>query len=239
MADNCFPLLRPPPRRSSFSIGPPDQRKDAELTIDGSKQSVPGGSESAFALIVAPGRRNVQITRMGFRPFHQAIDLAAGANESLKPSWTPETKAAPTAVETAPPVETAPEPVKKQPVPAAAEQERIAKQMDDLYKTSHPGPKDPAKAQELYDVAAKAGASAAERYMLLLKGAEIAAAAGDMALSLQGIDMLDADFEGFDALELKQKLLEKFVNAGKPEQVADAIPAAEQLIDPAVARRSV
>ena len=124
--------------------------------------------------------------------------------------------------------------MKKLPVPAAAEQEKIAKQLNDLYKTSQPGPKDPAKAQELYDVAAKDGSSPAERYMLLIKGAEIAAAAGDLNLSLSGIDTLDADYD-IDALELKQKLLEKFIAAGKPDQVAIAIPTAEQLVDQAVA----
>ena len=70
--------------------------------------------------------------------------------------------------------------------------------------------------------------------MLLIKGAEIAAMAGDLNLSLQGIDTLDADYD-IDALEAKQKLLEKFIAAGKPDQLAIAIPTAEQLVDQAVA----
>ena len=40
-----------------------------------------------------------------------------------------------------------PQPVKKQPIPAATDQEKIAKQLNDLYKTSQAGPKDPAKAR--------------------------------------------------------------------------------------------
>jgi len=70
--------------------------------------------------------------------------------------------------------------------------------------------------------------------MLLMKGAEIAAAAGDLNLSLQGIDTLDTDYE-INALEAKQKLLDRFIAAGKPEQLVDAIPTAEQLVDQAVA----
>ena len=55
-----------------------------------------------------------------------------------------------------------------------------------------------------------------------------------MNLSLQGIDTLDATFD-FNALEAKQKLLEKFVAVGKADQVAPAIQAAEQLVEQAVA----
>ena len=55
-------------------------------------------------------------------------------------------------------------------------------------------------------MAAKDGSSPAERYMLLMKGAEIAALAGDLNLSLQGIDALDADYD-IDALEAQAKAL--------------------------------
>jgi hypothetical protein len=234
--------IRPPPPTSTKLVfdWPSDQRKGAELIIDGSRQSVPvGGGSTSFALVVAPGRRVVHITRTGFEPFDQTVDLAAGENQSLTPIWTPEKKVAPTVVVDTPAraeTKTLPvEPVKKLPVPAAAEQDRIAKQLDDLYKVSGPGPKQPQQAQELYDVAAKAGVPAAERYMLLTKGAEIAAVAGDLNLSLQGIDTLDGEYE-IDSLEAKQKLLDKFVNAGKPDQLADAIPTLEQLmIDQAIA----
>ncbi len=165
------------------------------------------------------------------------IDLAAGANEAVKPVWTrvqtvaatvPET----TTAETRPAVETPTGQLpKKLPIPPAAEQEKVAKQLDDFYKSSHPGSKNPATAQELYDLAAKA--SPAERYVLLVKGAELAAVAGDLSLSLQGVDSLDDGFQ-IDALEARQKLLGKFVNAGKPNQVDAAIPIAEQLMDQAV-----
>jgi hypothetical protein len=233
--------IAPPPAAAAKLVfdWPVDQRKDAELTVDGRSQTVAAGSDGTpLELSLEPGRHVVHITRTGFAPFNQPIDLAAGANQSVKPIWTPEQKKGPTVAETPAPVEAtpepAPEPAKKLPVPAAAELQRIAKQLDDHYKTSRPGPKDLAKAQEFYDVAAKAGSAPAERYMLLMRGAEIAAAAGDLNLSLQGIDTLDADYE-INALEAKQKLLEKFINAGKPDQVAPAIQSAEQLVDEAVA----
>ena len=214
---------------------PADERKDAELILDGRSQAIAAGSDSApIELTVAPGRHVVRIARTGFEPFDQTVELSAGTNREIKPTWTPEKKAAPTVADTPVPADVAPQPAKKLPIPAAAEQEKIAKQLNELYKTSRPGAKDPAKAQELYDVAAKDGSSPAERYMLLMKGAEIAAAAGDLNLSLSGIDTLDAGY-AVDALDLKQKLLDKFIAAGKPDQVAIAIPMAEQLVDQAVA----
>jgi len=230
-------ITAPPTAAKLVFDWPAGDRRDAELIVDGSSRTIADGSDSEpFALTLEPGRHVVHITRRGFEPFNQSVDLSAGADSAIKPTWTPETKIAtvPAVVDTPAPVEVAPQPAKKLPVPAAADQEKIAKQLNDLYKTSQPGPKDPAKAQELYDVAAKDGSSPAERYMLLMKGAEIAATAGDLSLSLQGIDTLDADY-AIDALDLKQKLLEKFIAAGRPDQVAIAIPAAEQLVDQAVA----
>ena len=230
-------IAAPPTTAKLVFDWPTDERKNAELIVDGNSRSIAGGSESEpFALTLEPGRHVVHITRRGFEPFNQSVDLSAGTDSQIKPTWTPETKiaTAPTIADTPVPVEVAPQPAKKLAVPAATEQEKIAKQLNDLYKTSQPGPKDPAKAQELYDVAAKDGSSPAERYMLLMKGAEIAAAAGDLNLSLQGIDTLDADYD-IDTLEAKQKLLDKFIAAGKPDQLAIAIPTTEQLVDQAVA----
>jgi hypothetical protein len=230
-------IAAPPTTAKLVFDWPAAERKDAELIVDGSSRAIADGSDSErLALTLKPGRHVVHVTRRGFEPFNQAVDLSAGTDSEIKPTWAPERiiVAVPTVNETPVPVEVAPQPAKKPPIPPAAEQEKIAKQLNDLYKTSQPGPKGPAKAQELYDVAAKDGSSPAERYMLLMKGAEIAAAAGDLNLSLQGIDTLDADYD-IDVLEAKQKLLDKFIAAGKPDQVAIAIQTAEQLVDQAVA----
>ncbi len=229
----------------------------AAMTIDG--QVVAGFNVESFEKKLKPGRHEVHISRPGFLTFNQTVDLVPGVNPLLRPIWRP----APTTVaidpkpttpnattpnvtppkvaETPVPTETKtpsaatnPQPAKKQPAPPVAEQEQVAKQLDELYKISRPGSKDAAKAQELYDVAGKPGASPVERYMLLLKGAEIAAVAGDLSLSMQGIDTLDGDYE-INALEIKQKLFDKFVTATKPDQLAISIPTAEQLIDQAIA----
>jgi hypothetical protein len=229
--------IAPQPRTSKLVFDwPADQRKDAELVIDGHSQTIAAGSAGApIELTLDPGRHVVRITRTGFEAFKRTVDLVAGEGETVKPTWTPAETVASDPAETQAPVETPTEqPAKKFPIPPAAEQEKVAKQLADLYKSTHSGSKDPAKAQELYDLAARPGISPAERYVLLAKGAELAAAAGNVNLSLQGVDSLDAEFE-IDALEARQKLLDKFVNAGKPEQVDAAIPIAEQFMDQSVA----
>jgi hypothetical protein len=213
---------------------PAAQRTGAELTIDG--KTAVDSSAQPLELTLDPGRHVVRISRPGFEAFRQTIEVSQGARALLKPTWTIHEKATPTVVEIPVPKVAAPEPEKKLAIPPAAEQERVAKQLDEIYKISRSssGARDPAKARELYEVAAKAGAAPVERYMLLMKGAEIAAAGGDLDLALQGIENLAADFE-IAALEIKQKLLEKFVTLGKGDQVNVAIPVAEQLMDEAVA----
>jgi hypothetical protein len=215
---------------------PADQRKDAELTIDGLRPKAPAGSSGKpFELTLAPGRHSVRISRPGFEAFTQDVDLVAGPNLPLTPTWTSARPVTTPDVATAlNPTETVTHPAKKFPVPTAAEQEQITKQLDEIYKLAKPDSNDSASAQHLYDVAATPGSSPAERYMLLTKGAEKAIAVGDVLLAMQGVDTLAADYD-VDALELKQKLLDKFVNVGKPDQVAAAIPLAEQLMDQAAA----
>jgi hypothetical protein len=233
--------IKPPPTTATLVFDwPADERKDAELTVDGHSQQISSGSDTnSLELTVPPGKHVVRMSRAGFESFRQSVELSAGANQAIKPTWTPEQKA-PAVVETAPPAETkrpaetAPQPVKKIAPPSSAEIERIAKQIDGLYKTSGAGAKNPAKAQELYAVASKDGSSPAERYVLLMRGAEIAAAGGDLNLALSGIDTLDGGYE-IDALELKQELLDRFLLVAKPDQVASAIPLAEQLVDQAMA----
>ncbi len=216
---------------------PEAERSDAELTIDGAQPAAAakaGANPAVLELAVPPGRHALRITRRGFEAFALDVDLLPGPNHAIKPIWTPEK---PKVVDTgSKPAseEKLVHPAKKYPIPAPAEQQQIAKQLDDIYQLSKPGPVDPALAQHLLDVAGKPGSSPAERYMLLAKGAEKAVSAGDVALAMQAVDMLAADYE-IAPLEAKQKLLERFATVGKPDQVAAAIPIAEQLMDQAVA----
>jgi hypothetical protein len=228
---------RPPTEATLALAWPEAERSDAELTIDGTQHAAAakaGANPAVLELTVPPGRHLLRITRPGFETFAMDVDLLPGPNHAIKPIWTPEK---PAVADTGPKPaadEKPVHPVKKYPIPPAAEQQQIAKQLDDIYQLSKPGPVDPALAQRLLDVAAKPGSSPAERYLLLAKGAEKAVAAGDVALAMQVVDTLAADYE-IAPLEVKQKLLERFVTLGKPDQVAAAIPLAEQLMDQAVA----
>ncbi|HEX4000714.1 MAG TPA: PEGA domain-containing protein [Pirellulales bacterium] len=224
--------IAPPPTTGTLVFDwPAEERRGAELTVDGHRQEAASGTGAdPFQLTVEPGRHVVRIVRAGFEPFSQSVEISAGANQAIKPTWAPEQKAA--VVET--PLDTAPQPLKKLSPPPAADIERIAKQIENLYKTTGAGLKDPAKAQELYDVAAKDGSSPAERYVLLTKGAEIAAAGGDLTLAMQGADALAAAYE-IGPFELKQKLLDKYISVAKPDQEEAAISVAEQLVNQAIA----
>ena len=78
--------ITPPPEPSKLVFDwPTDQRKDAELTIDG--RTVAAESGEPLELTLEPGRHVVQITRAGFEPFSQAVDLAEAANQvPIKPT---------------------------------------------------------------------------------------------------------------------------------------------------------
>jgi hypothetical protein len=228
---------RPPTEATLALAWPEAERSDAGLTIDGAERATAAkaaANPAVLELTMPPGRHSLRITRPGFETFALDVDLVPGPNHAIKPVWTPEK---PAVADTGPkpaPEEKPVHPVKKYPIPPAAEQQQIAKQLDDIYQLSKPGPVDPALAQRLLDVAANPGSSPAERYMLLAKGAERAVAAGDVALAMQTVDTLAADYE-IAPLDVKQKLLDRFATVGKPDQMAAAIPIVEQLMDQAVA----
>ena len=122
---------------------PAAERKGAVLMIDGHDRAVADGADAnGFEISVEPGRHFVRIAHAGFKTYRESFLLAAGGRQPVRPTWTPEQEAPPPAVvETKDPVKTVPQPAKKRPPPPAAEQARIAKQLDDLYKTSRAGPK--------------------------------------------------------------------------------------------------
>ena len=236
----------PPTTATLIFNWPAGERNDSELTVDGHRQPIGGGADpNSFRLAVGPGRHLICISRAGFESFSQSFALAAGTTLSIKPTWMPQqpTPQAPPAIagistppldENPPSQEAVPALAAKLLPPSKAEQTRIAKQVEEVYNVSGPSAKDPAKAQQLYDVAAKSGSSPAERYVILLKGADIAAAAGDWNLAQTGIDTLEGNYQ-IDALALKQNLLEEFVDVAKPDQVGSVLTTAEQLVDQAIA----
>ncbi len=233
---------------------PEYQREDVQISIDGfPKGGEPTADGEQYTLSL--GQHTVRIIRPGFFPFKQVVDLVASNNPPINPVWriiptrvkppitgpkvvqTPPVK--PPVVET-PPV-TVPAtstadvpPEKKLPVPSTEEQMKIAQQLDRLYKPTH-SEADAAKANELYELAKKDEGNAAERYMLLLKGADLAVEGGDIALAFQGIDLLFASYE-VNPIEAKQRLLDKAVKlASTPDQLTSLVTAAEQLLDDAMA----
>ena len=221
---------------------PAADRTGAHLIIDGDVPTIAKSDAETLEFTLKTGRHTVRITRLGFQPFEQTIDLATADNKPLVPAWTPEvaTNTQPATPDVAvTPTSPSPQstadnpPAKKRPVPSADEQAKIAKQLDELYKPTHT-PADAAKANEFYDLADKAG-SPEERYMLLARGAELAVGAGDAVLAFTGVDLLASEYE-IEPLAVKQKLLDKAVAAATiAEQTTNLLTAAEQLLDQAVA----
>ena len=193
-------------------------------------------------LPLSPGTHDVFIFRPGFRPFTQSISVAAADRKSISPIWTalpslPPANVANTNSATGPKVSDAGDvasPPAKRPIPTAVDQQRVSKQLDEIYKPTHDAAKDLAQAKELTDLAAKAE-DATERYMLYLKAADFAAEGGDLSSALQAIDSLDAEF-AIATLDAKVKILEKFVKGpSNADQISDAVNTAVRLIDDAIA----
>jgi hypothetical protein len=121
------------------------------------------------------------------------------------------------------------------PIPSEAEQKRIAKQLDEAYKTDPLPEKERALAEQLFALADQPGTSPDERYMVLMKAVGLAAKLWDLNSALHGIDLLDAGYE-IDSFEIKQNVIDDAVRlAASPEHAAAAMTAAEQVIEQAVA----
>lgn len=221
---------------------PVADREDGQLTIDGKSQPL---DVIKLEFPLAPGRHVIQLTRDGFEPIRQTLDVGSQPLPPLVPRWIQ--KAAVATAEQTGPITPAPatggddaaanQPMKqKLAVPSAAEQAQIVRQLDETYKVEHVAEKDHALAVQLFDTAEGPGNSPAERYTLLTKAAGLAADAGDFELAFRrGIDPLGADFD-IDPFEMKQKLLEDAAKtAGRPEQIAAIVVTAEQLIGESLA----
>ncbi len=226
---------------------PLDQRKDAAISIDNESLLV-DETTAKLEFRLKPGQHSIRITRPNYQPIEQVAMLTAGAL-TISPKWQPltttgdpatikplGTDAGNTPDKPAPgadPADVAT--AKKIAPPSPADQERIAKELDDVYKLAHSPAKDRAMIAEMFKTADEPGSSPAERYMLLTKGVALAAGLGDFEAAFQGIDTLDAVYE-IDLFGMKQKLLDESVAMLKTsDQITAFVAAAEQLINQAVA----
>ena len=92
IAIGMFAMSRPaaPATGTLVFDWPPAERQGAELTVDGQTQKIALGTDkNPFDLTVPPGRHTLHLTRAGFAPFSQSVELAAGTDRTIKPSWTP------------------------------------------------------------------------------------------------------------------------------------------------------
>jgi hypothetical protein len=228
---------------------PVDQRRETTLTIDG--QSV--AMDPSVAILqyrLKPGQHSLRIERPGFQPFEQEVTLDAADNKSVAPVWTPLVAGAtpqntdrPENSDTASTKTPAgdnsadnPLPaVKKLSVPSPAEQEKIAKDLDSIYKVTHVSAKDKALAEEMLKTADEPGSTPSERYMLLMKAASLAADLGEFDGAFQAIDTIDAAYD-IDPLAAKQMVLDDAVKtATGTNPLIALVAAALTVIDQAIA----
>ncbi len=231
---------------------PLEQRKDATLLIDDRRVAVDSNA-AALEWSLKPGPHTISISRPGFKPFEQAASLVAGVTTPLSPTWQPLTAGGSAStgvphavVGTVPPSgqnvaadashgPPAAGPPKKLSPPSLAEQQRIAKELDEIYKPTHAPAKDRVMAAEMLKAAEEAGSSPVERFMLLKKGALLAAAAGDFSGSFDAVDRMCATYE-VDAFAAKQAILKESIPAlTAVDQVTELVAAAEPLINQAIA----
>jgi formylglycine-generating enzyme required for sulfatase activity len=118
------------------------------------------------------------------------------------------------------------------PVPPAAEQARMARQFDDVYKLSERrSPQEQLElAKRLFQLGRESQGGPVEKFVYFCKAMETAGKAGNARLMLEVVDAMSAEFE-VDALEGKQKVLADFI-AGKaePERIAACLDAADPVI---------
>ena len=87
-------IAAPPTTAKLVFDWPAADRKNAELIVDGHSQTVAESDSAPFELTLPPGQHVVHITRSDFEPFNQSVDLSAGTESTIKPTWTPEKRIA-------------------------------------------------------------------------------------------------------------------------------------------------
>ena len=124
----------------------------------------------------------------------------------------------------------------KSAVPAAAEQQAVAAQIEEVYKLSQPktaggqgevGPR-------ANDLARKATQNMAERFVLRRKAMELAADGGELGLAFAVIETIGSEFQ-IDVLVVKETVLTKFAEkASEPDRAKAAVQQALELVDEAL-----
>lgn len=128
-------------------------------------------------------------------------------------------------------------PPKKQSLPSDEVQQRLLRQVDEVYKLAE------AKtrlqklklARELLDLAKKSESEPAERFVLLRRAMETASDGGDAALMLQAVDAIGTVFD-VEVLAVKEKVLLKFAEEpGDSTRIKSFVDTTRGLIDRALA----
>jgi len=125
---------------------------------------------------------------------------------------------------------------KRLPVPPAAEQQKMARQFDEVYQFSRQ--RAPAEkvevAKKLFELGKVSQGGPAEKFVAFRKAMELACHGGDAPLMFEVVDAICAEFE-VNTFDAKQKVAADFVS-GSPngEQTKAFIDAADAVIDAAI-----
>jgi hypothetical protein len=215
--------VRTPERATLVIHWPLEERQGAVMTIDGER--LRPLAEVDCDLSIPLGQHTIKIARPGFQSFVQAVTIEKGGHRPLIPTWvidhpTPgaadpaankvaivggESRQSVAKASAARDQDAAAAPQKHR-IPSASEQEQIAKDLAELSGPATSFDGQLARVKELYGLADRSE-NFSEKYVLLIKGATLAAAAPDLDLALQAVDSLSSEFE-IDALKLKLQLTE-------------------------------
>ena len=125
----------------------------------------------------------------------------------------------------------------KAPLPAAALQEKILVELEEVYRLSEANSDEEKcrRARELVKRAKSSQDHLDERFVLLRRAMELASEGSDAALVLQVVETIGTDFS-VDVLLVKQKVLAKFAASGsEPPRIESFLENVDGVIDQALA----
>ncbi len=130
-------------------------------------------------------------------------------------------------------------PPPKAPVPAQAGQQKLLDTLDEIYELQKKRTDEEMGKliREILDSADETRGKPADRFVLLRKAMELAAEAGDAALTLEVIDRIAAGFQ-IDPMITKGKMLRTIASkANTADRIASLVEASNGYIDQAVAQK--